>query len=437
MNQAIKERIEKIKRGEVPEGYKTIGNIGIIPVEWPEGVLSEVLYHEVRAVPKPTNAYWRLGLRSHAKGTFHELVQDPETVDMEELFEVKENDLIVNITFAWEHAVAIASKEDEGKLVSHRFPTYVFNHGSSPQFFKYIVMQRWFRKLLENISPGGAGRNRVMSKPAFLKLPCYIPPLHEQEKIAEILSTWDKAILLMENLIEEKKKQKKWLMQNLLNPDSGVRLPGFEGEWENTCLKDIVSIRKEKVNSQVNTTNYYCIELEHIESNTGRILGYVSSQEQLSTKTKFKRGDILFGKLRPYLRKVAIAPFDGVCSSEIWPFKVNRKISGIYLYYYMQSDKFIAAANIATGTKMPRADWSLLKDYLITFPSVKEQAAISDILSTNDKEINLLEQKLDQLQKQKKALMQLLLTGIVRVTIYPAKGGEKNGKEYTPCCSEF
>jgi type I restriction enzyme S subunit len=437
MNQAIKERIEKIKRGEVPEGYKTIGNIGIIPVEWPEGVLSEVLYHEVRTVPKPTNAYWRLGLRSHAKGTFHELVQDPETVDMEELFEVKENDLIVNITFAWEHAVAIASKEDEGKLVSHRFPTYVFNHGSSPQFFKYIVMQRWFRKLLENISPGGAGRNRVMSKPAFLKLPCYIPPLHEQEKIAEILSTWDKAILLMENLIEEKKKQKKWLMQNLLNPDSGVRLPGFEGEWENTCLKDIVSIRKEKVNSQVNTTNYYCIELEHIESNTGRILGYVSSQEQLSTKTKFKRGDILFGKLRPYLRKVAIAPFDGVCSSEIWPFKVNRKISGIYLYYYMQSDKFIAAANIATGTKMPRADWSLLKDYLITFPSVKEQAAISDILSTNDKEINLLEQKLDQLQKQKKALMQLLLTGIVRVTIYPAKGGEKNGKEYTPCCSEF
>lgn len=430
MNQAIKERIEKIKRGEVPEGYKTIGNIGIIPVEWPEGVLSEVLYHEVRAVPKPTNAYWRLGLRSHAKGTFHELVQDPETVDMEELFEVKENDLIVNITFAWEHAVAIASKEDEGKLVSHRFPTYVFNHGSSPQFFKYIVMQRWFRKLLENISPGGAGRNRVMSKPAFLKLPCYIPPLHEQEKIAEILSTWDKAIMLMENLIEQKKKQKKWLMQNLLDPERGVRLPGFEGEWVEKSLESLCTeiIDGDWIESKDQSdSGIRLIQTGNI--GIGAFLDKFERARYINEETftrlhctEIFEGDILISRLPDpigracvikSLKERAIAAVD--CS--IVRFKTKSEAE-YFIQYACSEAYFKKVAVLSGGSTRTRISRKEIEKLTIPLPSdTKEQIAISKVLATAGYEIDLLEQKLEQLQKQKKALMQLLLTGIVRVTV--------------------
>ena len=186
MTNETKQKIEQIKKGEVPEGY-CYSRAGLSPNDWEKGILADVLYNEQRSVEKPKEPYWRVGIRSHAKGTFHEYVENPETVDMDELYVVRENDLIINITFAWEHAVALADKNDDGLLVSHRFPTYVFKEGQNPVFYKSVVIQKRFKELLALISPGGAGRNRVMSKKDFLHLPCNIPPFAEQQKIAEIL----------------------------------------------------------------------------------------------------------------------------------------------------------------------------------------------------------------------------------------------------------
>ena len=108
--------------------------------------------------------------------------EDPASIDGRIIL-VKQNNLVINITFAWEHAVAVANKDDENKLVSHRFPTYAFLENSYPMFYKYVVAQRWFKEMLDNISPGGAGRNRVMNRQAFLKLDCIAPPLVEQKKM--------------------------------------------------------------------------------------------------------------------------------------------------------------------------------------------------------------------------------------------------------------
>lgn len=417
MNAVIKERIEAIKKGKIPNRYKKVSKIGIIPEDWDVSPLKKILHNESRAVTKPNSGYWRLGLRSHAKGVFTEFVEDPSLVGMDELYEVKENDLIVNITFAWEHAIAIAGCEHEGKLVSHRFPTYVFDNDNSPGFYKYVILQKWIKKMLDEISPGGAGRNRVMSKSAFLNLPCINPPIIEQLKIAEILTTCDTLIKLKKDLLVQKEQQRKWLIQNLLNPKEGIRLNGFDGEWHRTALNDIATIANSKFDPQKDECAYKCIELEHIESKSGKIIGWVNSSQQLSIKTYFKKGDILFGKLRPYLRKITIAPFDGVCSGEIWVFK-NRKeiIINDFLYYLLQTDSFISVAKTTAGTKMPRADWSLLKFYQVSFPpTLEEQQAIADILTTADHEIDLLKQELSLWETKKKALMQQLLTGIVRV----------------------
>ena len=137
---------------------------------------------------------------------------------MDTLYIVRENDLIINITFAWEGAIAIVENKDDGALVSHRFPTFTFNPDNGIlDYFKHYILQPKFRYLLDLISPGGAGRNRVLNKKDFLKLEVRIPSPDEQTAIAKVLQCADKEINLLKTKLEILQNQKKGLMQQLLS----------------------------------------------------------------------------------------------------------------------------------------------------------------------------------------------------------------------------
>lgn len=185
--------------------------------KWGVKSLSDLLIYTPREVDKPKVSFLALGLKSHGKGVFHKVDFDPKKIAMDKLYVVKENDLVINITFAWEQAVAIASKIDEGGLVSHRFPTYVFNEKSAISlYFKFFILGSKFKSMLDLISPGGAGRNRVMSKKDFLKLEIKIPSVQEQTAIANLLQCADEEIQLLKKKLQQLKEQKKGLMQMLL-----------------------------------------------------------------------------------------------------------------------------------------------------------------------------------------------------------------------------
>lgn len=193
--------------------------------KWKVKVLSECLNFTPRPILKPAENYLALGLRSHGKGIFHKKDFDPASIAMETMYEVKENDLIINITFAWEHAVAIVSKKDEGGLVSHRFPTYTFNSKNAiPEYFRHFILQKRFKFLLELISPGGAGRNRVMSKTDFLKLEVKLPEVDEQKAIAEILNKATEELNQYQQKLKALQLQKKGLMQQLLTGKVRVKI---------------------------------------------------------------------------------------------------------------------------------------------------------------------------------------------------------------------
>lgn len=155
-----------------------------------------------------------------------------------------------------------------------------------------------------------------------------------------------------------------------------------------------------------------CIELEHFEKETGRLNGYIDSAQQSSTKNYFKKGDVLYGKLRPYLKKYTLASFDGVCSTEIWVLQgCKEKLTNSYLYLIIQSNKFNVACNVSTGTHMPRADWEYISNIPFVFPPLPEQENIAEILSYWDDGIEKLSALIEKKKIQKKALMQQLLTG--------------------------
>ena len=149
------------------------------------------------------------------------------------------------------------------------------------------------------------------------------------------------------------------------------------------------------------------IELENIEGGTGKIVDHSDLEGQISLKTVFRAGDVLFGKLRPYLRKYARPDFDGVCSSEIWVIR-GRKVSNAFLFYLVQSSLFIQVANISTGSKMPRSDWSAIADTGFEIPHPDEQQKIANALSAMDAKIQAVTDQATKLQTFKKGLLQQL-----------------------------
>ncbi len=188
-------------------------------------------------------------------------------------------------------------------------------------------------------------------------------------------------------------------------------------DWEVVEFGEICHPSKSRINPIISNTSYKCVELEHLAQVNGILLGYADSNNLLSQKSVFEKGDVLFGKLRPYLRKYLFAEFDGVCTTEIWVLKSEINVKNKFLYYLVQSDKIIEAANISIGTKMPRAEWKTVSETLIPLPTLAEQTAIATALSDMDALIT----QTDRLIQKKKAIKQ----GLMQELLSPKEGWEK------------
>jgi type I restriction enzyme, S subunit len=300
------------------------------------------------------------------------------------------------------------------------------NQITDDYLYSILNTDRFIFSHIVSIVTGNANQVSISLKDIFsYKFP--LPPLAEQKAIAQILGTWDEAIQVTEALIDALGRRKQGLMQRLLTGE--VRFPEFEGDeyrtaygkqfpanWNVLEYKDIVTKRKEKFNPKLNDDVLPCVELEHIEQGTGRLLGNTTTEHQKSTKNVFSAKDILFGKLRPYLKKYAQPDFDGVSSSEIWVFQGKEHIiTNDFLFLLVQSERFMYLANVTSGTKMPRADWNYLSEFSFAIPLPREQKKMVEVIGNADKEIMLLSNELKSLQEQKRGLMQVLLTGQVRV----------------------
>lgn len=194
----------------------------------------------------------------------------------------------------------------------------------------------------------------------------------------------------------------------MINPmkDSGVEWIGeIPKEWEIKKLRYLVKLRTGKGNIEDNDKY---IGLENIESNTGRMLKSENVVDDIQNNIFFT-GDVLLGKLRPYLRKVWRATFDGVSSSEFLVF-YNSILNSDFLFWSILSDNFIENVDSSTyGTKMPRANWDYIKNISMVVPPVQEQQAIANFLDIETKKLDdakdLLQQQIEKLKEYRKSLI--------------------------------
>jgi len=396
---------------------------------WEEKPLSRFLSPVVRERLKSSEPYKGLGLRSHGKGTFLKENEDPAKNAMDVLFEVKRDDLIVNITFAWEGAIAIAGRADDGALVSHRFPTFTFVKGQAlPEFFRYRILEKQFVYSLGVISPGGAGRNRVMSKTDFLKLKVLLPNTDEQKKIADCLASADALIEVQGRKVEALRAHKKGLMQQLF-PQEGetqprLRFPEFEGTggWEFVNLGKLLKaspdygVSEAAVPYDADLPKY--LRITDI-SEDGRYLeeNKVSVDITPNAGDYLDEGDIAIartgasvGKSYRYRRDDGKLVFAGF----LIRLRPNqRKLVTAYLTQYLTTSQYwdwISVNSARSG--QPGINSSELGSLPVPLPLddrlLREQCRIADCLTSLDNLIAVETRKLDTLKTHKKGLMQQL-----------------------------
>lgn len=201
----------------LPQGAETKPRVrlGEFTEEWEEKSLYEIVTPYKEIVETPHDGYHRLGIRSHGKGTFHSYVPKGAELETAQMSVVRSNNLIVNITFGWELAVAITEFSDEGKLVSHRFPQFSFNDNNVSLFFRYALINHRFRKHLTLASPGSAGRNRVLKIDKMLEYKMLVPSKKEQKAISDILLEYDRLIQLNEQKLDKLRNLKQAMLDKM------------------------------------------------------------------------------------------------------------------------------------------------------------------------------------------------------------------------------
>lgn len=397
-----------------------------LPDGWelcPVGKMGEVVTGKALAkhAPGEQRPYLRTKNVFDGRIDIEDVLTMPMTDAEFEHFKVVAGDVLLNEGQSLELVGRCATYNDEYPrpcAIQNQLVRFRARRGVSGDFashlFRYCQRTGVFAKIaLKTTSIAHLGGKRFEN----LELP-WPTDKSEQKAIANALSDVDALLDGLDRLITKKRDLKRAAMQQLLT--GKTRLPGFTEDWDPVAFGDLAAPRADRVDPRITGRHAFCVELEHIQQQTGRLLGWSETGAQTSLKAVFQPDDVLFGKLRAYLRKYWRATRSGICSTEIWVLQAKPgRVTPGYLYQLVQTDWFIETASTAYGTHMPRSDWKVVRELELRVPRENEQAKIAEVLGDMDTEIDALERRRAKTYDLKIAMMQELLTGKTRLV-----GGE-------------
>ena len=431
MKPEIKERIELVRQGKVPEGYK-MGKLGLCPKEW-KAIKFSTLFIPSCKFTDDLNKYPLYSL------TIEEGIT-PKTERYERSHLVKKENSYkiihpneyaynpMNIRFGavarhkGKKAVSVSGYYDVFTAVSDKDLVFMDNFLVSGPMINYY----------NKVSTGSLIEKQRVHFSQFLNFTLPLPSLKEREKIAKILSIQDRVIQLKEKLLDEKKRQKNFLMQQLLTGKK--RLFGFVEEWSRytfCVVFDLLSTNTLSRDNLISTkTEMQNIHYGDVLIKYGEILDvdkidipWILEGKEPIHYSLIKDGDVIIADTA---EDMTVGK-----ATELINIKTKKIVSGLHtilchpkqdifskgwLGYYLNSNDFHRQLmKLAYGSKVSSITKSELKNTILQVPSKKEQKKIVEILSTADREIELLQQEIDEEKRKKKALMQLLLTGLMRV----------------------
>lgn len=409
-----------VKEEKIKPDYKP-SPLGPIPIDW-EVMELKTLVEKVGSGITPTGGEkvykneGRFFLRSQNVGWGTLLLDDVAFIDEQthqsfKSTELEFEDVLLNITGASIGRSSIADMRIVGGNVNQHVCIIRPNRKYlSPYFLNAFILSQRGQNLIDSYQAGGNRQGLNFEQIKSFRIP--VPPLKEQTAIANLLSTWDKAINNLNKLIAQKELRKKWLMQQLLTGKK--RLKGFKGEWREYHLGDFFDERNE---TKCKNLPLLSIGQEGVYPQSDSVKKDTSNED----KSKYKRicpGDIGYNTMRMWQGRSALSSLEGIVSPAYTIVTPKENADSLYFAYLFQTPKVVNSffrnsqglVEDTLNCKFP--DFAIVKIYA---PTKEEQTAIANVLQSADAELNLLRQKLDKLKEQKKGLMQVLLTGKKRL----------------------
>lgn len=413
MTPEIKQRIDQICRGEVPERYVKTA-LGLAPADWKRYTFGDI-YTERKESGSEELPLLMVSIHSGVSDGEVDEAELPKKVkrieDKSQYKKAVSGDLAFNMMRAWQGAIGTVRTTG---MVSPAYIVAEPNDKVYPLFMDYYSRTPQMINQIDRQSYGVTDFRKRLYWDSFAPISCTLPPIEEQRKIAAILTTQDKVIELKEKRLAEKQQQKKHLMQQLLTGKK--RLPGFNGAWKADRLGKLFLERKE--------TNCEGLQMLAITGTQGIIPRKELDLKDNSSedKSKYLRvcvGDIGYNTMRMWQGGSAYSNYEGIVSPAYTILKPSLSINAKYFAYLFKMPEIIFifyrfSQGLVDDTRNLKYE-NFKKIKVFYPPDIEEQTAIAEVLSAADREIELLRQDIEQEKQKKKALMQLLLTGIVRV----------------------
>lgn len=421
MKTETKQRIEQIRRGEVPERYVKTA-LGLAPANWKRYTFGDI-YTERKEPGDENLPLLMVSIHSGVSDGEVDAAELPKQVkrieDKSQYKKAVSGDLVFNMMRAWQGAIGTVRTTG---MVSPAYIVAEPNDKVNPLFMDYYSRTPQMINQIDRQSYGVTDFRKRLYWDSFAPIGCILPPIEEQQKIATILTTQDKVIELKEKRLAEKQRQKKYLMQQLLTGKK--RLPGFSGERKANRLRNITT-RHTKRNT-IGNTNVLTISAQYGLINQAEFFNKAVASDDKSNYFLLEKGDFAYNKSYsngyPFGAIKRLTRYEvGIVSPLYICFRIkDGSVSGEYLEQYFEAG--LMNHEIQAFAQEGARNHGLLNiavdDFFnskILLPLPEEQTAIAEVLSTADREIELLQQDIEQEKQKKKALMQLLLTGIVRV----------------------
>ena len=418
MTPEIKQRIDQVCRGEVPEGYqRTI--LGIEPRSWNKSRIDKICRLSSGSTPRRDavenfngDILWVTSGELKRRTIWDTREKISETAVVNSHLEIYDPGTVVIAIYGLEAAGIRGTVSIIGKqcTISQACMAFTEFKGVDNEFFYYWYLNNG---QVIGLRYAQGTKQQNLSTDIVGSFPICFPSQGEQQRIAAILTTQDKVIELKERRLAEKQRQKKYLMQQLLTGKK--RLPGFSGEWSFLKAKEIFQNVSDKDHNG---------DLPVLSSTQDK--GIVPRDEvdidikydtcSLVNYKKVSKGNFVIS-LRSFQGGIEYSTYAGLVSPAYTILSSRKEISDEYYKQFFKSTDYINRLNVAVygirdGKQVSYEDFGRIR---IPYPPIKEQATIAEVLSAADQEIELLHQDIEQEKQKKKALMQLLLMGIVRV----------------------